>query len=51
MGILMLVPPCVGKIGIIISLLPLIPLIPWLILIVRKFFRIAHTIYPVPQSV
>ena len=39
MGILMLVPPTVGQVGIIISILSLIPLVPWLVLLAQRFFR------------
>jgi hypothetical protein len=38
MGVLMLVPPTIGKVGVIISLLSLIPLLPWLILLAQRFF-------------
>jgi hypothetical protein len=38
MGILMLVPPTIGKAGVIISLLSLIPLLPWLVLLAQRFF-------------
>jgi hypothetical protein len=40
MGILMLVPPSVGTVGIILSLLSLLPLVVWLIMISRTFFRL-----------
>lgn len=40
MGVLMLVPPTVGMIGLLLSLLSLIPTLIWLILIARKFFRL-----------
>ena len=40
MGILMLVPPTAGKLGIILSFLSIIPLMPWLIIIAIRFFKL-----------
>ena len=38
LGVTMLVPPTVGTIGLVISLISLLPLIIWLILIARRLF-------------
>jgi hypothetical protein len=40
MGVLMLVPPTVGMIGLLLSLISLIPTLIWLIPIARKFFQL-----------
>lgn len=40
MGILMLVPPTVGTIGLLLSLISLIPTLMWLILIARRLFQL-----------
>ena len=42
-GILMILPPTAGTIGIVISFLSLIPTIPWLILIARRFFYFSRS--------
>ena len=42
MGILMLVPPTVGTIGLFLSLISLVPTLIWLIPIARKFFQLAR---------
>ena len=39
MGVLMLVPPTVGMIGLLLSLISLIPTLIWLILIARRLFQ------------
>jgi hypothetical protein len=39
MGVLMLVPPTAGSIGLLLSLISLIPTLIWLILIARRFFQ------------
>jgi hypothetical protein len=41
MGVLMLVPPTVGMIGLLLSLISLVPTLIWLIPIARKFFQLA----------
>jgi hypothetical protein len=38
-GMLMLVPPTAGMIGVVFSLLSLVPLVLWLTLIARRFLR------------
>lgn len=43
MGILMLVPPTVGTIGLIFSFLSLIPMVVWFILVGRRFFQLSKT--------
>ncbi len=40
MGVLMLVPPTLGMIGLLLSLISLIPTLIWLIPIARKFFQL-----------
>jgi hypothetical protein len=40
MGVLMLVPPTVGIVGLLLSLISLIPTLIWLIPIARKFFQL-----------
>ncbi len=42
MGILMLVPPTVGTIGLILSLISLIPTLIWLVPIARRLFQIGR---------
>ncbi len=42
MGALMLVPPTVGTIGLLLSLISLIPTLIWLIPVARRFFRLAQ---------
>lgn len=42
MGVLMLVPPTVGTIGLLLSLISLIPTLIWLIPIARKLFQLGH---------
>lgn len=39
MGVLMLVPPTVGTIGLLLSLISLVPTLIWLILIARRLFQ------------
>ena len=41
MGILMLIPPTVGPIGLILSLISLVPTFIWLILIARRLFQLS----------
>jgi len=41
MGILMLVPPTMGKFGFVVSFISIIPLMPWLIIVGIRFFRLA----------
>ena len=41
MGILMLVPPTVGTMGILLSLISLVPTFIWLILIARRLFKLS----------
>jgi len=43
-GIIMLVPPTIGTIGIIIALISLVPTIVWLILVARTLFKLYRTI-------
>lgn len=43
MGILMIVPPTAGTVGMTLSLLSLVPLLPWLVLVSRRLFRLART--------
>jgi hypothetical protein len=40
MGVLMLVPPTVGTIGLLLSLISLIPTLIWLIPIARRLFQL-----------
>lgn len=40
MGVLMLVPPTVGTIGLVLSLISLLPTLIWLIPIARRFFQL-----------
>ena len=40
MGVLMLVPPTVGTIGLLLSLISLVPTLIWLIPIARKLFQL-----------
>lgn len=42
MGILMLVPPTVGTIGLVLSLLSLVPTLIWLILIARRLAQLGE---------
>jgi hypothetical protein len=42
MGVLMLVPPTVGTIGLLLSLISLVPTLIWLILIARKLFQLGQ---------
>lgn len=42
MGILMLVPPTVGPIGLLLSLISLVPTFIWLILIARRLFHLSN---------
>lgn len=42
MGVLMLVPPTVGMIGLLLSLISLIPTLIWLIPIARRLFQLAR---------
>lgn len=42
MGILMLVPPTVGPIGLLLSLISLVPTFIWLILIARRLFQLSN---------
>lgn len=44
MGILMLVPPTVGTIGLLLSLISLIPTLIWLILIARTLFQLGRAL-------
>lgn len=44
MGVLMLVPPTVGTIGLLLSLISLIPTLIWLIPIARRFFQLGSGI-------
>ena len=41
-GITMLVPPNIGKVGVVIAMLSLIPTVVWLILLSRAFFKLAR---------
>ena len=42
MGVLMLVPPTVGTIGLLLSLISLVPTLIWLILIARRLFQLGQ---------
>jgi hypothetical protein len=44
MGVLMLVPPTVGEIGVWISMVSLVPTLIWMILMSRWLFRTARTL-------
>ena len=41
-GVLMIVPPTVGTIGVYISLLSLLPLVIWYILVARRLLQLAR---------
>ena len=42
MGVLMLVPPTVGTIGLLLSLISLVPTLIWMILIARRLFQLGQ---------
>ena len=42
MGVLMLIPPTVGTIGLLLSLISLVPTLIWLILIARRLFQLGQ---------
>jgi hypothetical protein len=44
MGVLMLVPPTVGTIGLLLSLISLVPMFIWLILVARRFFQLGRSV-------
>lgn len=41
-GVLMVVPPTAGLLGMTFSFISLVPTIPWLILLAKKFFKLSH---------
>ena len=43
-GVLMLVPPTAGMLGLVLSLLSLIPTALWLMLIARRLFQLAKEV-------
>ena len=50
MGVLMLVPPTVGTIGLLLSLISLVPTLIWLILIARRLFQLGRQERKVPPQ-